>query len=427
MLQVIRHLLDRVRGAARPESREIVHSDEKIFHRPALAREMAADLMSRSHASGMFLTAPRRTGKTTFIRYDLIPTLERERKALVLYADLWERRAEDPGAVIVGLVEDALKREEGWTSLSLLRRLSLSRLKAPGVEVELAKADASRLPSLRENLERLSDLTRRTVVLIVDEAQHAQTTQFGRDVLFMLKSARDHLSICERLMFRLVMTGSHHAKIERMIRYKHEAFYCASLKVMPTLGDADYLTWERAAHGPAFRPSLAAMSHAFEVCFQRPEVFHIACCRAASLALCDPQEQERALSHAARDLIEIEKHEFLTRVMELDALDQVVLRQLAETGTRFAPYMPETERRLIQLMADMHGAPTRDTSPAAIRAALGRLREANLVWCGDGPHVLEESLSAAWLKELGSDPSAPDHPAGCPPARPAPAPITRAS
>jgi hypothetical protein len=243
----------------------------------------------------------------------------------------------------------------------------------------------------------------------------------------MLKSARDHLSICERLMFRLVMTGSHHAKIERMIRYKHEAFYCASLKVMPTLGDADYLTWERAAHGPAFRPSLAAMSHAFEVCFQRPEVFHIACCRAASLALCDPQEQERALSHAARDLIEIEKHEFLTRVMELDALDQVVLRQLAETGTRFAPYMPETERRLIQLMADMHGAPTRDTSPAAIRAALGRLREANLVWCGDGPHVLEESLSAAWLKELGSDPSAPDHPAGCPPARPAPAPITRAS
>lgn len=80
---------------------------------------------------------------------------------------------------------------------------------------------------------------------------------------------------------------------------------------------------------------------------------------------------------------------------------------------------PETERRLIQLMADMHGAPTRDTSPAAIRAALGRLREANLVWCGDGPHVLEESLSAAWLKELGPHAPASGYPASRPSALPA--------
>ena len=49
-----------------------------LFHRPALASSMAAQLMSESFKSGLFLTGPRRTGKTTFVRGELAAALRDE-------------------------------------------------------------------------------------------------------------------------------------------------------------------------------------------------------------------------------------------------------------------------------------------------------------------------------------------------------------
>lgn len=401
MLQVLHRILDRIRAAREPEHRAGPAIDERVFHRPALAEDLAASLMSRSYASGMFLTAPRRTGKSTFIRHDLIPALERQHRALVLYADLWEHRAEDPGAVIVGLVARALKARKS-AAQAVLERFRLSRLKVPGLELDMDKAAPAPAlqPSLRQSLERLSNLTRRTVVLIVDEAQHTQTTAYGREVMFMLKSARDQLSNRELLMFRLLMTGSHHAKIERLVRYKHEAFYCAPLKAMPTLGGEDYFEWERAAHAPAFLPALDAMGQAFEICLRRPEVFHIACQAASARVATTAESQEQLLLRMARRHIDAERQEFLHRLMKLDPLDQAVLRSMAEAGPSFAPFFPAAGERISALLAAMPGTPARPTSPGDIRAALTRLCEANLVWSGDGPYVLEDAQAAVWLREL---------------------------
>lgn len=50
------------------------------FERPELAAQMAASVSGRhkwnSDADGLFLAAPRRTGKSTFLKGDLRPALE---------------------------------------------------------------------------------------------------------------------------------------------------------------------------------------------------------------------------------------------------------------------------------------------------------------------------------------------------------------
>jgi len=72
------------------------------YPRPALAEELVAALQGKTIFSdahnGLFLAAPRRTGKTTFLQADLKPALERA-GVLVVYVDLWSDQRRDPGAL----------------------------------------------------------------------------------------------------------------------------------------------------------------------------------------------------------------------------------------------------------------------------------------------------------------------------------------
>jgi hypothetical protein len=87
-----------------------------VFHRTELAEQMVKGIMASAvgsaSASGLFLAAPRRTGKSTFVREDLRPALQRY-GATVLYVDLWANKQADPGAVIVGAVRAELAQARG--------------------------------------------------------------------------------------------------------------------------------------------------------------------------------------------------------------------------------------------------------------------------------------------------------------------------
>lgn len=398
MLQLIDRVLDRIRGVSRPDPRFDVLSDPAIFRRPELASRMASALMSHDHASGLFLTAPRRTGKSTFIQRDLTPALEREHGALVLYADLWRRRSEDPGTVIVELINQAVKSHEDQAR-RMFDRLSLSRLKVPGFEWELKGERGVREPSLCESLERLSDLAKQTVVLIIDEVQQTQSTSLGRDVLYMLKSARDHLNGCDKLKFRLLATGSHHEKIVGLVLDKHQAFLGANMETMPTLGEEAYLRWERALHGPAFQPSLAVMAQAFDICLRRPADFHKLCRSVVTAGPGAGGTDDDTLIRFARGQIQVEKRQLFIRLQALEPIEQVVLRLLAEDGEKFAPFFPPAKRRLNTMLAVLEEGSRPEVSDATIRMALDRLCNAKLMWRGDGPYVLEEMQFATWLLE----------------------------
>ncbi|OWQ48942.1 hypothetical protein CDL60_03410 [Roseateles noduli] len=398
MLQMIDRVLDRFRGVPRPDVRGIAPADAVIFRRPELASRMASELMSYHHASGLFLTAPRRTGKSTFIRHDLKPALEREHRALVLYADLWGRRNEDPGAVIIELINQALQSHESRARRAL-GRLSLSRFKAPGVEWELKKQRGEREPSLSDLLGRLSDLAGQTVVLVVDEVQQTQATNLGRDVLYMLKSARDELNGGAGLKFRFLATGSHNEKIQCLVSDKHQAFYMAPLEVLPTLREEAYFLWARGLHGHGFRPALSAMARAFEICLRRPEPFHQACRGAAAMGHLGTEMQEQMLLCLAREQIDAEKCKLYNRLQPLKLLDQALLRMLAEDGLEFGPYFPAARQRLMAMFSVLPDHCVPEVSETSIELALQRLCQSKLVWRGDGPYALEESQFAQWLLE----------------------------
>lgn len=81
--------------------------------------------------------APRRPGKSTFVREDLRPALE-SRGALVVYADLWADRQADPGEVIVAAVRGVLAKHEGVV-MRLAKGAGREKVKVGGLAFPLDK------------------------------------------------------------------------------------------------------------------------------------------------------------------------------------------------------------------------------------------------------------------------------------------------
>jgi len=77
------------------------------FHRPALAQGYCDSLEGTEIAdsrSGLFLAAPRRTGKSTFLREDLLPAMQ-NRGWTTIYVDLWSDKSKDPAVLITNAIQ----------------------------------------------------------------------------------------------------------------------------------------------------------------------------------------------------------------------------------------------------------------------------------------------------------------------------------
>jgi hypothetical protein len=84
------------------------------YKRPELAQAYCDSLEGKGIAnatSGLFLAGPRRVGKSTFLKEDLIPQAQK-RKWLTVYVDLWANKQTDPSLLIIEAVK---------TSLAMLR------------------------------------------------------------------------------------------------------------------------------------------------------------------------------------------------------------------------------------------------------------------------------------------------------------------
>jgi len=62
------------------------------------------------------------------------------------------------------------------------------------------------------------------VALIIDEAQHALTSESGENAMTALKSARDTLNGPDRVKLMLVMSGSYRDKLLRLVNTNGAAF-----------------------------------------------------------------------------------------------------------------------------------------------------------------------------------------------------------
>ncbi len=374
-----------------------------IFHRTALAADLAARLLAApttsASGSGLFLAAPRRTGKSTFLREDLRPALQRQ-GALVIYADLWADRSADPGEVIVAAIREALSQRRGVIT-RLARSSGLDKVSVGGLAFTLDRVGLAKGVSLSTALAALSDVAKTMTVLIVDEAQHAVTSELGSNALFALKAARDELNSSAHHGLRVVATGSNRDKLAMLRNSKEQAFFGAPLVNFPPLGK-DYIAWF-IAHLP-FKQELdaALVGQWFTEAGHRPEILG----GAVDALVYDLEVRPGQFAERLRQLIQAQvqasNEEALHVVHSLTPLQSAVLRVLAKAGPDYAPFEAQTmERYRATLVAIAPGAKV-EPETNNVQQALAALQDKALVWkAARGVYALEDMFLADLMRQAG--------------------------
>jgi hypothetical protein len=189
----------------------------------------------------------RRTGKTTFLRTDLVPELEAQ-GAVVIYVDLWSDTRASPAALVQAAVRQTL--------------------------AQLGEAGGA---TLAEAFRQVVDQTQGDVVLIVDEVQQAITSEEGHQMLLALKAARDAINPRPGTPghFLLLGTGSHRALVSELTARRNQAFVGATSLSYPLL-DQEYVRHvlgRLRQEGVEPLPSEAAAWDSFQALGHRPEEF----------------------------------------------------------------------------------------------------------------------------------------------------------
>jgi len=371
-----------------------------IFHRPDLAQKIAELLLSdrpgSSAASGIFLAAPRRTGKSTFMREDLRPYLE-TKEVTVIYIDLWANKSADPGDVIISAILDEASRHDPVVK-RIAHKFGVDRIKTAGVEFSLANHRQD--ISLTRALSDLSLEIKRPIVLMIDEAQHALTSQSGADALFALKAARDALNSSGLFGLRVLATGSNRDKLAMLRNSKDQAFFGAPLHNFPHLGK-DYVAWfcRSAVLGAELDPE-AIYPH-FERAAFRPEIMNAAADAVRFKFDLAPESVPLAFLDALDDQIRQFDETVIRSIHALPPLQSAVLRVMAAKGNNYAPFEASTMRAYTAALEHMGVAEEIKIDSSSVQSALTALQDKGFVWREQrGVYALDEpQISDVMQKE----------------------------
>lgn len=375
------------------------------FPRPDLAAEMAAAVSGRqkwnNDADGLFLAAPRRTGKSTFLKGDLKPALE-ALGAEVLYLDFWSNLRVDPAELLYAEVGRALSGNAGFTARMAERaRLSKVKVGAGGSSLEF---DASRIgqapgSSLVAAFRELSEAAGKPVALLLDEAQHLMVSPRGEEVLKELKAVRDTLNDPDRIRLMLVMSGSDRDKLGRLTNSKAAAFYGSRIKELPTLGP-DYLRWLAgllAMSNPALgRIDVEALDTAFQQVGRLPKVLDDFIGYALNPVTRGDRTFEQALLDRADEHVRGEHARYASLFLGRTPTQRAVLTVLMDSGDAFSPYQTDTRKAVGSLLC-------KTISAASIQSALEGLRklEPPMVWKSNrGEYALDDLGMKDWFLQL---------------------------
>lgn len=316
-----------------------------IYLRPQLAQEMARQLLKPTILdlglrSGLFLSGLRRTGKTTFLRNDLIPALERA-GALVIYVDLWSDTHTSPTKLVHTAVRKTLEALQTPAS-SLLAKLSVVKgvdLGAFGLKFgfKLENVGLEGGTTLAEALTAVVDQAQTDIVLIVDEVQHAITSDEGNQLLLALKAARDAINPRPGTAghFVFIGTGSHRAMVSELTARRNQAFAGATSIPYPVLDDdyVKFLLGKLAQEHLGPLPSVGVAAQAFKTLGSRPEEM-IRALRQL-LMLQHPGDEKKnpdeILPVIAATLRSAAADNELSKVEELGTLAQAIFDRIAST------------------------------------------------------------------------------------------------
>lgn len=375
-----------------------------IFHRPDLAKRLAGQILmaavGSATGSGVFLAAPRRTGKSTFVREDLRPALEAE-GALVVYADLWANPTADPGQVINNTLRSTLAGNES-VMLRLAKRAGMSKVSIANISFDLDRVGLGEGISLTDVLVALSDETKRMIVLVIDEAQHAITTNAGIAALFALKAARDELNSSQHHGLRIVCTGSNRDKLAMLRNSKDQAFFGAPLVNFPLLG-RDYINWFCHEIRLPFQLDPEQIWPLFIEAGYRPELLGSAADRVRFEfdldAAAVPQRFSEEVRHLAEELNEVQRGV----IHSLTPIQSAVLRVMAAADQRYEPFEATTLDKYRKAM-QLSGQPPEEVKVdvPGVQQALIALQEKKLIWrAARGVYAVEEQNISDLIKADG--------------------------
>lgn len=365
-----------------------------VFHRPELARKLARQILAvnvgSAHGSGVFLAAPRRTGKSTFLREDLRPEFETA-GAIVVYADLWANPSADPGSVIVSAIRAALASTHG-VSPRLANGAGLSKASSVrAMDFDLERVGLGAEVSLTEALVAFSDEAARMVVLIIDEAQHATRSDSGVAALFGLKAAGDELNSSQHHGLRIICTGSNRDKLAMLRNSPKQAFFGAPMISFPTLGP-DFIDWFCQHVDLPFELDPKLVWTLFVEAGYRPELL----ASAADVfrfdfdmdAAAGPDRFGTEVRRLAEEMNAVQRKV----IHSLTPIQLAVLRVMAASGSDYAPFEAATMSKYRKAMQEAgHSKDEARVDVPAVQQALIALQEKKLVWrAARGVYAVEE-------------------------------------
>lgn len=372
----------------------------QYFPRTSLAAELADALQGKTTfndaPNGLFLAAPRRTGKSTFLQSDLMPELEK-RRVVVVYVDLWSDQKRDPGSLISEAVGRALHKHLGLVAKTA-KSAGLDSISLGGVKIDTSKIGKIDGATLADALRALFDMAKTPVALIIDEAQHALTSEAGENAMAALKSARDQLNRPGVVNLMLVMSGSDRDKLLRLVNTNAAPFYGSQIQRMPELG-ADFIAHIAQLIGQQRADLLPIdadkLQQAFVLFGQRPQFFMDALGQVLSPLASNNGRFEDAMLAKAHQRQQDDEAQMESDYLALRPLEQAVLWRLIEQGARFRPYDTDA----LQFYTLKSGE---KVTPAKVQKALDGLRshQPSLVWkSARSEYAVEDAAMPRWYAQ----------------------------
>lgn len=374
-----------------------------VFRRTDLANQIADGLSVSGLADfrpSLFLFSPPSTGKSTFLRTDLIPACE-ARGWLPVYVDLMSDQNVDPAELMRRAIGKALMSYAGRVA-ALAKVAGIERLAiVDDVNWDLTNPRLQANASYKQGLELLHRASDKLVVLIVDEVQQALTSSPGIYAMYALKAARDALKQVDgRNGLRLVFTCSSHDKLVKMVLKDKEPLFGSRITALPLLG-IDFIQ----AYTEHLNACLASSNQlkpedvnaAFELVGHRPEKMR----NLVSLCLCLDAAWE--LGTLIRDGSQKIQQEIFSEVEisynSLNLPQRALIEVLAVLERSDGPQTPDS-KKTVQAFGQVLqrlGCDVKPT-PVNIQAVINELRDKQLVWkSSHGVYALEDKVMADWL------------------------------
>ncbi len=342
--------------------------------------------------AAQFVTAPRHTGKTVFLKRDLMPLLRR-RGFHTVYCDLWNTTTRDPGKNIVDALIIELVRVAEQRGISL-DTLPMSKVGVGTYTCLLPANGTHRKGTLSTVIGEIIAHCECPLVIIIDEAQEAWESPTGQAALSALRQAsKDMRSMDGGTPLYLLFAGSHRDKLGALVLKRTAPFFGAQIQEFPRLG-RDYIEGLVSVVNPRLAPANQLEANdveaAFELLGYQPQtLIHVVMEHALSAS------GSEGLRHTVNNTPEALRARIWRQHEDdfgtLNPMQRSVLRVLIEDGASFSPFAARTLERIGQQIDDAPTAPK-------VQKALDALREKGLVWRpGRGSYALEDQDMRDWL------------------------------